>query len=149
MFLDLQSIDHAWADDRLLRLLFQNLVVEDRLEIQQATATAWRACLRVVAVEDESRFSRVYAPLLRIWFTILLTPVGTPLDTGLFWSAKAGSSGGYVYNVDKAMLAQDLSLVSVEAVMRGRVAAATALGELLAAWPFGVSTINVLIQLFS
>lgn len=144
MFLSLPSIDHSWADSRLLRLLFQNLIVEDRLEIRRATVTAWETVLALSSREDSSRLQKTAGEYIESWFAILSTPVGQAINVGLFWSAKVSLSGqgGYVYNVDKAILAQDLSLVSVEQVMRGRVAAATALGALLASWPIGVSGLD-------
>lgn len=140
VFLELPSIDHSWADERLLRLLFQNLVVEDRLDIRERTARAWNMCLRISSAEDSGRLTINAGPHIDKWFAILSTPIGTAINPALFWSAKVSLSGqgGYVHNVDKAMLAQDLSLVSVEAVMRGRVAGAVALGSLIASWSFGV-----------
>lgn len=141
VFLELPSVDHSWADDRLLRLLFQNLIVEDRLDIRQTTARAWRTTLRVSNAEEPDRLARIANPHIDKWFAILSTPIGTAINPALFWSAKVSLSGqgGYVHNVDKAILSQDLSLVSVEAVMRGRVAGAVALGTLIAAWSLEVS----------
>lgn len=141
VFLGLPSIDHSWADDRLLRLLFQNLIVEERLEIRQATAKAWTACL-ALARDDPQRLYRHAHSHVANWFTILTTPIGFAIDVTLFWSAKVSLSGqgGFVHNVDKAILAQDLSLVSLEAVMRGRVAGAVAIGSLISAWPVEVSS---------
>ncbi|KAI5477115.1 hypothetical protein MNV49_006843 [Pseudohyphozyma bogoriensis] len=138
VFLELPSIDHSWADERLFRLLFQNLIVEEKLNISATTAKAWRACLSL-AQADPSRLFKDVEPHLQKWFDILTTPIGTPIDVTKFWSAKVSLSGqgGFVYNVDKAVLAQDLALVSVESIMRERVAAATALGELVAIWPLG------------
>ena len=137
VFLSLPSLDqHAWADTRLLRLLFQNLIVEDRREIRSATSLAWSTTLAL----DPTRLDSTAGPHLDAWFTTVATPVGVPLDTTLFWSAKQSLSGqgAFVHNVDKAILGQDLALVSVEQVLRGRVAAAVALGTLIAAWPQGV-----------
>ena len=141
MFLELPSIDHSWADERLLRLLFQNLVVEDKLEIRETTMRAWKSCFTVSAVEDATRLATNAGPHIDKWFAVLSTPIGTAINPALFWSAKVSLSGqgGYVHNVDKAILNQDLSLVSVEAVMRGRIAGAVALGNLMAAWPSAVS----------
>ena len=137
VFLQLPSIDHSWADARLLRLLFQNLIVEDKLEIRTTTARAWCTTLAL----NPAGLAQVAGPHLDAWFRIVATPIGVPVDTTLFWSAKQSLSGqgAVVHNVDKAILGQDLALVSVEAVMRGRVAGAVALGTLIAAWPKGVS----------
>ena len=39
------------------------------------------------------------------------------------------------HNVDKNMLAQDLSLITVEVTLKARVAGATALAYLIVFWP--------------
>lgn len=110
--------------------------MEERSDIKTATSTAWRTCLTLRA----SRLTDQARPHVDKWFGILQTPVGTPIDTGLFWSAKLSLSGqrGFVYNVDRPILNQDLGLVSVERILGGRVAASIALGELIASWPSDV-----------
>lgn len=130
-------------DAPLLRLLFQNLIVEDRLDVREATTKAWMKCLHLLEKDNSNRLVQVASPHISKWFTILNSPIGFAIDVSLFWSAKVSLSGqgGYVHNVDKAILAQDLSLVSVEAVMRGRVAGAVALGALIATWPVEVSAV--------
>lgn len=138
VFLRLSIEDVTWVDERLLRLVFQNLVVEDRIEIREASAQAWEASLWLARSRPHiisSASAHVHS-----WFDILATPIGTPLDTRLFWSPRTslGGQGAFVYNVDKAILAQDLSLVSAEAVMRGRIAGARAFGQLMAVWPVEV-----------
>ena len=140
VFLALPTIDHSWADSRLLRLLFQNLVVEERLDVRQATSTAWKECLRLGRV-NPAKLIKDAEPHLAIWFKILMNPIGFALDSSWFWSAKVSYNGqsGFVHNVDKAMLAQDLSLISVEAIMKGRIAGAVAMGELIDSWSVGVS----------
>jgi TATA-binding protein-associated factor len=144
VFLNLLIEDINWVDDRLLRLLFQNLIVEERLDIRDASALAWEATLRLNSLTAHVP-SRA-APHLSSWFEILVTPIGTGLDARLFWSTRTSLSGqgAFVYNVDKAILAQDLSLVSAEAVMRGRTAGAKAFGQLMAAWPSEVRLLDLL-----
>lgn len=147
VFLNLASIDTAWVDDRLLRLLFQNLIVEERHDIREATTKVWMTCLDL-AQSNLPRLVRNVSPHISKWFTILDSPLGFAIDVSLFWSAKVSLSGqgGYVHNVDKAILAQDLSLISVESVMRGRVAGSVALGALIAAWPVEVSRSHFSLQ---
>lgn len=101
---------------------------------------AWNQSLQF-AQSDSSRLDRDAGPFIQAWFSILMTPVGIAIQPAFFWSAKVSLSGqgGYVHNVDKAMLAQDLSLVSMESIMRCRVAGASALGSLIAIWPEFVS----------
>ncbi|KAM0788287.1 hypothetical protein ACM66B_001433 [Microbotryomycetes sp. NB124-2] len=136
VFLTLPSVESSWVDDRLVRLLFQNIIVEEREEIRRATVQAWDVCLAVGGAQNVSYFATTFGPHIESWFSLLFTMIGTALDPSLFWSAKAvGRPGGFVYNVDKAMLAQDLSLVSQETVWKCRVTAASALGQLIFMWP--------------
>lgn len=142
VFLELPSIPLAWADSRVLRLLFQNLVVEERPDIRIATTKCWKACL-AYSSQDDDRLILDAGSHLSKWFAILTTPIGVPIESSLFWSAKVSLSGqaGYIHNVDKAMLAQDLSLVKEDSIIRVRVAGAEALGYLMSVWPTHVSKI--------
>ncbi|KAM0754707.1 hypothetical protein T439DRAFT_368083, partial [Meredithblackwellia eburnea MCA 4105] len=141
VFLDLAainpSLDNNWVDDRLLRLVFQNLIVEEQALIRSSTATVWSKALCLLTAADPNRLSTVAEPHLNAWFSIMSTPIGVPIDTSQFWASRMSLSGqgAFIHNVDKAILAQDMALVSVDQVMRGRVAAAVAIGELLAMWP--------------
>ncbi|BGP38652.1 TATA-binding protein-associated factor mot1 [Rhodotorula kratochvilovae] len=139
VFLQLPSIDPSWVDARLLRLVFQNLILEERLDIRAASEAAWVACLaHAQRVPNGVQQLVAHAqPNLAAWFALLYSPIGTPINTTLLWSPTASLSGqgGVTYNVDKPMLNQDLALVSIEAITRGRVSGATALGRLLVGWP--------------
>ncbi|GAA6038936.1 hypothetical protein JCM8097_000582 [Rhodosporidiobolus ruineniae] len=134
VFLQLPAIDHGWIDDRLLRLLFQNLVLEERLEIRSVSEQAWRLALVVLQRIPKGLQQLVAAvqPHLPTWFALLTSPIGTPIPAALVWSATASSNG---HNVDKPMLNQDLALVSIEAITRGRVSGAAAIGKLAGIWP--------------
>ncbi|GAA5967385.1 hypothetical protein JCM11641_000529 [Rhodosporidiobolus odoratus] len=134
VFLALPSISHAWLDSRLLRLLFQNLILELRLVIRAASEQAWEACLTLLSATPDGRQQLVTnaEPHLATWFALLNWPIGQPIEARLIWSATANTTG---HNVDKPMLNQDLALVRIEAIMRGRVSGAAALGRLLCVWP--------------
>ncbi|GAA6002172.1 hypothetical protein JCM10207_003108 [Rhodosporidiobolus poonsookiae] len=139
VFLLLPSIDHTWVDSRLLRLLFQNLILEERLEIRKASEQAWRSCLSL-AIRIPNGVAQLVSstqPNLASWFALLTSPIGTPISPTLIWSATASMSGqgGIVHNVDKPMLNQDLALLSIESITRGRVSGAAALGQLIGNWP--------------
>ncbi|KPV76382.1 uncharacterized protein RHOBADRAFT_52398 [Rhodotorula graminis WP1] len=139
VFLELPSIDPSWVDERLLRLLFQNLILEERPEIRMASETAWVACL-AHARRVPNGLPQLVAhvqPHLAAWFALLHSPIGTPISSSLLWSPVKSLSGqgGVTYNVDKPMINQDLALVSVEAITRGKASGAQALGQLLATWP--------------
>ncbi|GAA5821317.1 hypothetical protein JCM11251_004568 [Rhodosporidiobolus azoricus] len=135
VFLLLPSIGQDWVDSRLLRLLFQNLILEERVEIRAASEEAWQACLAVArrVPDGQKRLAEHAAPNLAGWVALLTTPIGTPVPSSLIYSATTNANG---YNLDKAMLNGDLALVSIETITRGRISGAAALGQLLAAWPF-------------
>lgn len=144
-FLSVPSLPKDWAGDKLVRLLFQNLVVEERPTIREASRTTWQRALEVVMATGQ--LVETVQPHLRAFFTILMTPLGTPLDFGLFYRASAGIAARETHNVDKGILAQDLALVGVDAVIRGRLGAAQALGSIMAHWPGGAdeATFNELL----
>ncbi|KAG8941651.1 TATA-binding protein-associated factor mot1, partial [Tulasnella sp. 408] len=81
----------------------------------------------------KSRLEIIIPDALLPWFTVLMNPIGVPLDPNQFYQPLNGPA--LLHNVDKPMLAQDLSLVSEEWIMRGRVTACKALGYLMAVWP--------------
>ncbi|TDL27615.1 SNF2 chromatin remodeling protein [Rickenella mellea] len=138
-FLTVTSLPRDWVDHTLLRLLVQNLVVEERIDIRESTLSLWQASLLMLRSEDEKLESTVWPQLALEWYTLVMTPLGVPIEPSTLYYLSAGTDGHGVtaerHNVDKNMLAQDLSLVSVETVLKARVAATTALAWLIAEWP--------------
>ncbi|KAJ1024814.1 hypothetical protein NDA16_002854 [Ustilago loliicola] len=137
VFLTVPSLPKDWIDERVLRLLFQNLVVEEKLPIRRASADAWSHALAHVA-SDSANVQRLLDPYMINFFRIIMTPLGSPIDFSLFYRASFGSSShadANRHNVDKGILTQDLSLVGVDAVIRGRLSAAEALGGAMARFP--------------
>ncbi|GAC99874.1 hypothetical protein PHSY_007477 [Pseudozyma hubeiensis SY62] len=137
VFLTVPSLPKDWIDERVLRLLFQNLVVEEKLPIRRASADAWGHALAHVA-GDAVTVQTLLGPYIVNFFRIVMTPLGSPIDFALFYSASFGSTShadANRHNVDKGILTQDLSLIGVDAVIRGRLSAAEALGGALARFP--------------
>ena len=76
------------------------------------------------------------------WYAVLMTPLGLQLDSSTFYDPTIGgdnSAPSERHNVDKNMLAQDLSLVPIEVVIQARLAASSALAYIIAFWPTTVS----------
>ncbi|PWN51876.1 hypothetical protein IE53DRAFT_31699 [Violaceomyces palustris] len=137
VFLTVPSLPRDWVDERVLRLLFQNLVVEERIPIRKASSEAWSHALSFVA-QDPQRLRSFIGPYMPNFFKIIMTPLGSPIDFSLFYSSGfGGAESNNRHNVDKGILAQDLALVGVDAVIRGRLGAAEALGAAMARWPKG------------
>ncbi|KAG0242090.1 TATA-binding protein-associated factor mot1 [Actinomortierella wolfii] len=153
-FLNINTISE-WVDDRVIRMVFQNLIVEEKKDILQLSLKVFKALVDHLARSNNGGLIvQVFGPHLSTLFTILLTPIGTPLDPRLFYSPsgqinvattapapttargrKAQAAQQQSHNVDAAMMKQELSLVSHETVVRCRVAASTGLGYLMAGWP--------------
>lgn len=139
-FLKVPSLPTDWITTLFLRLLIQNLVVEERSDIRGATLNLWWTVLEVTRRVSGWMEALVTAQTLLEWFTLAMTPLGVPIDqTTLYHPSKDMQNGSGPaperHNVDKNMLAQDLTLVPVEVIMRARVATATAFSWLLATWP--------------
>ncbi|PSR84037.1 hypothetical protein PHLCEN_2v5539 [Hermanssonia centrifuga] len=138
-FMSVSSLPRDWLTVEFLRLLFQNLVVEERSDIRDATVTTWRLVLSILSSTSGWLESVVTQPLLLEWFAIMMTPLGTPIDKTTFYDPTMSSSGVDLaaerHNVDKNMIAQDLALIPMEVVIRARVASATALSYIVACWP--------------
>ncbi|KAF9407514.1 TATA-binding protein-associated factor mot1, partial [Podila epigama] len=150
-FLNLKSISE-WVDDRVVRVVFQNLIVEEKKDILELSLKVMQALIKhMSSTESSALLVSVMAPNLTNVFTTLLTPIGTPLDTKLFYSPseraiqptveapargrKGQPAQNHLHNVDLAMLRQDLSLVPITSVIRCRLTASKALGLVIAGWP--------------
>ncbi|KAK0183900.1 SNF2 superfamily chromatin remodeling protein [Armillaria mellea] len=137
-FMMVPSLPRDWIDLAFLRLLFQNLVVEERTDIREATLKTWRLTLSVVTSMDQTLIvSMVTPPILLEWYAIIMTPIGVPIDPTTFYRTTEPMDGENLperHNVDKNMLSQELGLVSIETTLKARIAAATASAQLIAFW---------------
>ncbi|KAK0225219.1 SNF2 superfamily chromatin remodeling protein [Armillaria nabsnona] len=137
-FMTVPSLPRDWIDLAFLRLLFQNLVVEERTDIREATLKTWRLTLSVVTSMDPAQIvDMVTPPILLEWYSIIMTPIGVPIDPTLFYRTTEPTDGENLperHNVDKNMLSQELGLVSIETTLKARIAAATASAQLIAFW---------------
>lgn len=131
-FLQADVSEQAWVDDRLVRLLFQNMIVEEKAPIRDATAKVWAHVLDILE-QDPDRFARLILPHIPTLFKIVMMPIGEPADHALFYAPGQTAAGARIgHDVDKGILSQDLTLVGIDTVIRGRLGAASALGEIVA-----------------
>jgi len=133
----LDTGDASWIDERLVRLLFQNLVVEPTT----ASAAAFERAVDLLA--QSGRLEAVAGPHLCTWLQILVTPLGTPVDAGKLL-LRVGPQGAY--DVDKAILGQDPSIADEAATLRGRIAGVFGMAQ-VAARLTGAATLQSLIDL--
>lgn len=133
------SLPRDWIATPFLRLLFQNLIAEERPDIRSVSLTSWRTALEVVSSTPGLIKKIVKQQTVLEWYAVLMTPLGVPIDTATFHHpafAEDGPDGAPErHNVDKNMLIQDLSLISSEIIIQARIAAATALAYLIIYWP--------------
>ncbi|ORY35400.1 putative helicase [Naematelia encephala] len=116
---------NGWMHAEFFSLLFQNLVLEERADIRALSFDAFTTGLE--EVESESGGVGDVTNVDN-WYAIVMTPVGMPLDEAIFVWPQSKRTGGH--NVDKAMMAGDMSLVTMDTVMQTRIASAKALARL-------------------
>ncbi|PRT56812.1 TATA-binding protein-associated factor MOT1 [Wickerhamiella sorbophila] len=129
---------HEWVDDRVFRLILQNILLEQNEAVSLLSQELWDALLET----SNPKVAEVMLPT--IWpaaSDLLLTPIGTARRSykmslahminpwgGAFELAKDSASQ---VNIDGPIIEGDVLIVSVDIVLRNRIAAARALGRLL------------------
>ncbi|KAJ2451218.1 TATA-binding protein-associated factor mot1 [Coemansia sp. RSA 2336] len=124
-FAEITSDEELWVDDLCLRLVMENLVLEAQSDIHEASVRLWRALLALLDRCNVCMDKVVSEDWAGILFFLIATPIGRQLPAELF---KGAAGDG-----DREMRHQDVGLVGRDAIMRCRVSAATALGQLAAA----------------
>ncbi|KAJ7684613.1 SNF2 superfamily chromatin remodeling protein [Mycena polygramma] len=148
-FMAVPTLPRDWIEAPFLRLLFQNLIAEERADIRDASLAAWRAALAVLAGTPGWMDRVVTQQLVLEWYAIMMTPLGVAIDPATFYRPSVETAGSVAperHNVDKNMLAQDPSLITNEITLKARVAAATALAQLIVFWPVNAQSIEDIFQ---
>jgi TATA-binding protein-associated factor len=130
-----------------LHLLYQNLIVEERAEIRDASLEAWKTALQIVSVMPGWIENNITPQIILGWYAIVMTPLGLPIDASAFYHPLVvveGEAPPERHNVDKNMLAQDLSLITTEVILKARISGSTALALLMASWPADVNNFRPL-----
>ena len=135
------TLSKEWVTERFLRLLFQNLVVEERSDVRDATLATWNTALETLSSNYGYLENLVTQQVLLEWYAVLMTPLGVPIDTSTFYHASSVADADPAaerHPIDKNMLTQDMGLVPVEVVWKARLASAAALAKVTALWPITV-----------
>ena len=141
IFVHLAKYDD-WINLDVLRMTFQNMLVEERQNISNASFSLWLDLVEYLLNEAETRPGHVEIatlPAIEGWISLATSSFHRPLNTKLFF-VPAGSdtepdaSDTTRYNLDGPMIKQDYTLVSSETVMRVRLVVCKALAYLLSAW---------------
>lgn len=114
-----------WLDEVTLSLLFENLVLEERGDIRETSFAAFEAALR--AASHDGDLGHMVESVIQDWYSLVMVPVGAEMHQSYFLPGKRKTTG---HNVDKSMLAGDMTILSPELVMQTRLAGAKALALL-------------------
>ncbi|KAJ2646046.1 TATA-binding protein-associated factor mot1 [Coemansia sp. RSA 1250] len=124
-FAEITCNGELWVDDLCLRLAMENLILEAQSDIHEASTRLWKALLALLDRCNMCVDKVVPEDWVGMLFFLIATPIGRQLPAELF---KGAAGAG-----DAAMRQQDVGLVGRDAIIRCRVSAATALGQLAAA----------------
>lgn len=129
----------GWITTDLLRLLFQNFVLEEKRDVVGLSLSLWGQLIDLLDRADADVVEEILKPHMSILLALGVCPIGKPLDHRLFisyqkeGSAKRtkGAAGLNIPPQDRAIMNQELTVVSFNTILHGRIAAATALGRLI------------------
>jgi TATA-binding protein-associated factor len=135
------TLSKEWVTEKFLRLLFQNLIVEERSDVRDATLATWNTALETIGSNYGHLENLVTQQVLLEWYAVLMTPLGVPIDASMFYRASSAADADPTaerHPIDKNMLAQDMGLVSIEIIWKARLVSAVALAKITALWPIQV-----------
>lgn len=136
--MDVDSLPKDWVATPFVRLLYQNLICEERADIRDASLLAWQTMLVILSSIPGRMQEVIHQQLILDWFASVMTPLGVPINVSTFFNPSLAidiAAPPERHNVDKNMLSQDLSLISVEVILKARIATASALAYLIVLWP--------------
>ncbi|KAJ1310135.1 hypothetical protein OPQ81_006880 [Rhizoctonia solani] len=132
------ALPRDWITRPVFELLFQNLILEERDDIRRATSEAWNVAVAIISESatpdpNEGGLAFLLHEVIYNWLCLLAIIIGEPLNPAYFFYPARKSDEGH--NIDKSAMQQDLSLIGLDVVYRGRLEAAKAIGTLISAWP--------------
>lgn len=134
-FLSVPSLPYNWANNSFFRLLFQNVLLEERDDIRALSVRTWRLALGKVIPNVSNMDDLIPVLIFRDWIETCTTPLGDPIDTSRLFILPHFDDMTEVHNVDKNMISQDLSLIDLGTVWKARIASAQCLAILANALP--------------
>lgn len=128
----LRQSDLSWVDGILLSFLVQNIIVEQKSDLVRVSGEALSDCIGAVKIRDTDFIGwlkhAVFNPSMN-WMAILATPPAAPLNVELF--VRISQRGEPAHDIDKAAMRQDMSLISEESLIDGRVLVLRVLARVL------------------
>ncbi|KAI8898633.1 SNF2 family N-terminal domain-containing protein [Globomyces pollinis-pini] len=132
----------TWIAVDLFRLLFQNFVLEERHDVTNDSLRLWTDLSHLLYIKSTNPgyLETIVNSTLSILFAMIMSPIGTGLDNRLLisYSTSQGEAkrshnvaGLNIPSQDRAMMNQDLTVLSFENVMHGRISGSIALGRMI------------------
>ncbi|WVO17696.1 hypothetical protein L204_105394 [Cryptococcus depauperatus] len=126
-FARISSIPRKWSTDDFFPYIFQNLVLEERKDVRDMCFQAYETALAEASHMSDD-IDNILGKNVQDWYEIVMSPIGAPLNPSLF--RQPAKATGQTHNVDKAMMAGDMSLLSMDTALETRIAGAKALALL-------------------
>ena len=131
----------SWISVDLMRLLFQNFVLEERKEVLDKSLTLWlKVCVLISMDAGHSGIiSELSESSLSVLLALVMSRIGKEFDERLFISYVSKNSrqvsrkelkGLNIPPQDRSMMKQDMTVISFEKIMDGRLVGARAIGKL-------------------
>ncbi len=80
-FLSIPTLNTEWLTTPFARLLIQNLVVEERADVRDATLTLWNLVVETLRPVEGWMEAVITQNSLFEWYSLAMTPLGVPMDT--------------------------------------------------------------------
>lgn len=116
-----------WLDGYFMSLLYENLVLEERTDIRTTSFTALEAALNESRYDASGELEADIESHLQDWYSLVMIPVGAEMHHSYFSGKRKAPTG---HDIDKHMMAGDMTILSPEFVMQTRLAGAMALAKL-------------------
>jgi TATA-binding protein-associated factor len=166
----------AWISERAMRLIFQNILFEQVDEIRELSLLLWSDLITSLNPSElEHMYENSLVPTTSLLFTpigtsqnnicldstLIIRPSGQILAPTFIVPEKSSAKKAKKkdvddwtaphnkpHNLDGPMIRGDIDLVGEEIIIRSRVAAAKALGWLIAVWPKEVSPSLIVVLIY-
>ncbi|RKP15030.1 SNF2 family N-terminal domain-containing protein [Piptocephalis cylindrospora] len=128
----LNTMDVA-VDERLYRLLYQNILLETDEQVSKLSIQAWEQLIHGL-----SKPMSALKSFLPSWLSLTTLPIGYPFPLDHLYRSdltEGRAGGSQWHDIDKAMIYQDISLIGRDQIMKNRIFASQAFGQLMVAWP--------------
>ncbi|RHZ83144.1 hypothetical protein Glove_99g122 [Diversispora epigaea] len=84
-FLGMDEVEE-WVDHRTFSLVFQNIIVEEKRDVLYISLRVWSKLLSHASRPNgENKLLNFTSQHIGSWFSIVMTPLGTPIDRRLFY----------------------------------------------------------------